>query len=87
MCVQQIFTSERIEALLEDRRIREQEAAAATSALGQQLEGTLTRLHTAEENLRTATRDYILGARPVGSALELRRCHFILLSRRCEAKP
>ena len=56
-----MFTSERIEALLEDRRIREQEAAAATSALSQQLEATLARLSRAEENLRTATRDYILG--------------------------
>ena len=56
-----MFTSERVEALLEDRRIREQEAAAATTALSQQLEATLARLARAEENLRTATRDYILG--------------------------
>ena len=62
--LQQVFTSERIEALLEDRRIREQEAAAATLALSQQLEASLARLGRAEENLRTATRDYILGAAP-----------------------
>ena len=62
--LQQVFTSERVEALLEDRRIREQEAAAATLALNQQLGASLARLGRAEENLRTATRDYILGAAP-----------------------
>ena len=64
MSPQQAFTSERVEALLEDRHIREQEAVGATLALSQQLEACLARLGRAEENLRTATRDYILGAAP-----------------------
>ena len=58
---QQAFTSEQIDALLEDRRIREQEAQAASLILSQQLESVLARLSKAEERLRTATRDHILG--------------------------
>ena len=72
--VQQAFTSEQVEALAEDRRIREQEAQAASHALQQQLQAVLGRLHISEERLRTATRDQILGAHPLICASLLGWC-------------
>lgn len=50
-------------ALLEDRRIREQEEAAHRANYALQLEQMSDKLRRNEETLRTTTRDYILGAR------------------------
>lgn len=58
---QKQLAAERIGALLEDRRIREQEEELHRRSLTQQLETSADKLRKAEEQLRTTTKDYILG--------------------------
>ena len=59
---QKQLASERIAALLEDRKIREGEEEAHRAAMNQQLEVLAQKLKKTEETLRTTTKDYILGA-------------------------
>ncbi len=59
---QKQLASERISALLEDRRIREQEEDAHRLGLSRQLEAASDKLQRIEETLRQTTKDYILGA-------------------------
>ncbi len=61
VCPQKQLASERIAALLEDRRIRETEEAAHRQLMNQQLEDKAAELAKAEEQLRQTTKDYILG--------------------------
>ena len=58
---QRQLASERIEALLEDRRIREGEEAAHRANTNRQLEESAQKLKRTEEMLRQATKDAILG--------------------------
>ncbi|GIM05695.1 hypothetical protein Vretimale_10129 [Volvox reticuliferus] len=67
---QKQLAAERIAALQEDRRIREQEEEAHRRALTQQLEVASERLQRVEEQLRTTTKDYILGRRERQAAEE-----------------
>ncbi|GIL62982.1 hypothetical protein Vafri_17149 [Volvox africanus] len=67
---QKQLAAERISALQEDRRIREQEEEAHRRALTQQLEVASERLQRVEEQLRTTTKDYILGRRERQAAEE-----------------
>ncbi|GFR40782.1 hypothetical protein Agub_g1396 [Astrephomene gubernaculifera] len=67
---QKQLASERIAALLEDRRIRDQEEETHRRSLSQQLEAATERLQRVEEQLRTTTKDYILGRREKQAAEE-----------------
>ncbi|KAG2498150.1 hypothetical protein HYH03_003908 [Edaphochlamys debaryana] len=67
---QKQLATERIAALLEDRRIREQEEEAHRRSLSTQLEAATERLQRQEEQLRTTTKDYILARRERQSAEE-----------------
>ncbi|EFJ43281.1 centriole protein [Volvox carteri f. nagariensis] len=67
---QKQLAAERIAALQEDRRIREQEEEAHRRALTQQLEVATERLQRLEQQLRTTTKDYILGRRERQAAEE-----------------
>lgn len=58
---QKQLANERITALLEDRRIRDEEEQAHRSHLNQQLEAAAQKLRKTEEMLRQATKDAILG--------------------------
>ncbi|KAK9844770.1 hypothetical protein WJX74_006686 [Apatococcus lobatus] len=60
---QRAFAAERVGALLEDRRIREQDEAAHRQLLQQQLEQTRQQLATCQKTLQTTTRDFILARR------------------------
>ncbi|PNH02442.1 Coiled-coil domain-containing protein 77 [Tetrabaena socialis] len=64
------LASERVAALLEDRRIREQEEEAHRRALAQQLDTATERLQRMEEQLRQTTKDYILARRERQAAEE-----------------
>ena len=55
------LANERVAALLEDRRIRDEEEQAHRSHLNQQLEAAAQKLRKTEEMLRQATKDAILG--------------------------
>jgi hypothetical protein len=66
---QKQLATERIAALLEDRRIKGQEEEAHRAQLNSQIESLTTRLKKAEEVLRTTTKEYILGAPPAPSAV------------------
>ncbi|GLC41905.1 hypothetical protein PLESTB_001046000 [Pleodorina starrii] len=67
---QKQLAAERIAALLEDRRIREAEEEAHRRSLAAQLETASERLQRLEEQLRTTTKDYILGRRERQAAEE-----------------
>lgn len=62
LLLQKQLATERIAALLEDRRIREGEEAAHRAHMNQQLQNLSAKLKAAEEQLRQTTKDYILGA-------------------------
>ncbi|KAG1679502.1 hypothetical protein FOA52_011101 [Chlamydomonas sp. UWO 241] len=64
------LSSERITALLEDRRIREGEEAAHREAMNAQLEAQAAKLKRTEELLREATKDAILARREAQGAEE-----------------
>eukprot|EP01026_Neomeris_dumetosa_P029646 TRINITY_DN23995_c0_g1_i4.p1 TRINITY_DN23995_c0_g1~~TRINITY_DN23995_c0_g1_i4.p1 ORF type:complete len:295 (+),score=54.52 TRINITY_DN23995_c0_g1_i4:580-1464(+) len=57
---QQQFANERISALLEDRRIREQDYEAHIANYAHQIEQLTAKLGHAEEALRQTTKDYIV---------------------------
>jgi len=59
--LQKQLASERIAALLEDRRIREYEEAAHRAHMDQLVESKEGKLKHAEEQLRQTTKDYIIG--------------------------
>ena len=65
---QRQLASERIDALVEDRRIREGEEAAHRTNVNQQLEQAAQKLKRTEEMLRHATKDAILGEGGGGKA-------------------
>ncbi|KAG2433514.1 hypothetical protein HYH02_012632 [Chlamydomonas schloesseri] len=67
---QKQLASERIAALLEDRRIREAEEEAHRRQLAAQLEAASERLARLEEQLRTTTKDYIVARREKQAAEE-----------------
>ena len=60
--LQRRFTRERIAALLEDRALREADAAAHGAAADAKLAELTTRLTDAETALLQTTKDHILGA-------------------------
>jgi coiled-coil domain-containing protein 77 len=55
------MASERIAALLEDRRIRDEEEQAHRAHMNQQMEQAAQKLKRTEELLRQSTKDEILG--------------------------
>ena len=59
--MQREFTSERVAALLEDRRIRSQDEAAHRAAYQQKIDELTQRLKQTEVALQRTTKDYILG--------------------------
>ncbi len=60
--VQKQFASERIAALLEDRRIRSQDEEAHRAVYQQKIDELTQRLKQTELALQRTTKDYILGA-------------------------
>ncbi len=60
-CLQRAFATERVNALLEDRRIRDQDESAHRQLLQQQLEQARQQLAACQKTLQTTTRDFILG--------------------------
>jgi hypothetical protein len=58
------YCRERVEALLEDRRICQADADAHAAAADQKLQELTRRLQATEEMLQASTKDYILGAWP-----------------------
>eukprot|EP00887_Chlorella_sp_A99_P000203 scaffold13.g203.t1 len=57
---QKRFAGERIQALVEDRALREREASDQTAALTAALESATERLRGSEEAVRRTTKDYII---------------------------
>ena len=60
--LQRRFTRERVAALLEDRSLREADAAAHAAAADAKLANLTARLTDAEMALQQITKDHILGA-------------------------
>ena len=61
LVLQKQFNAERVAALLEDRRIREQDEQAHAALAAQRLDELQQRLKNTERALQQATKDYILG--------------------------
>ena len=59
--LQKQFNAERVAALLEDRRIREQDEQAHAALAAQRIDELQQRLKNTEWALQQATKDYILG--------------------------
>ena len=59
--LQRQFASERIGAILEDRRIREQDEMRHRTNFQQQIEAKAQKIRKLEELLGNTTKDYILG--------------------------
>lgn len=64
------FSAERIEALLEDRRIRERDEEAHRQNYLNQIESLTAKLKRTEEALRMTTKDYIIARRDKQAAQE-----------------
>ena len=65
LALQKQFNAERVAALLEDRRIREQDEQAHASLAAQRIDELQQRLKNTERALQQATKDYILGRQPL----------------------
>ena len=61
LILQKQFNAERVAALLEDRRIREQDEQAHAALAAQRIDELQQRLKNTERALQQATKDYILG--------------------------
>ena len=61
LALQKQFNAERVAALLEDRRIREQDEQAHAALAAQRIDELQQRLKNTERALQQATKDYILG--------------------------
>lgn len=61
VCLQKQFANERIAALLEDRRIRQQDEEVHHAMHAQKVEELMQRLQKTEMTLQQTTKDYIIG--------------------------
>ncbi len=62
-CAQKQFAAERVGALLEDRKIRQDDFEASQAAAARKLDEMAARLKKAEDTLQHTTHDLILGAK------------------------
>lgn len=76
LALQKQFNAERVAALLEDRRIREQDEQAHAALAAQRIDELQQRLQNTERALQQATKDYILS----GQLFRHNACHATCLA-------